>query len=93
MIYAAAEGSRDLGALTHANLLRSLYPDCRRVAEPATRRLYVLSHVNCPAILVECGFLSNMIDLEHLKDSSFQTGLAAVLMGSFLQYRSNTERI
>ena len=93
VIYAAAEGSRDLGALTHANLLRSLYPDCRRVAEPATRRLYVLSHVNCPAILVECGFLSNMIDLERLKDSSFQTGLAAVLMGSFLQFRSNTERI
>ena len=41
----------------------------------------------------ECGFLSNMIDLERLKDSSFQTGLAAVLMGSFLQFRSNTERI
>lgn len=93
VIYAAAEGSRELGTLTHTNLLRSLYPDCRRVSEPAAKRLYVLSHVNCPAILVECGFLSNIIDLEHLKDPGFQTGLAAVLMGSFLQFQSNTERI
>ena len=93
VIYAAAEGSRELGTLTHANLLHSLYPDCRRVSEPATKRLYVLSHVSCPAILVECGFLSNIIDLEHLKDPGFQTGLAAVLMGSVLQYQTNTERI
>ena len=93
VIYARAEGSRELGTLTHTNLLRSLYPECRRVAEPAEKRLYVLSHVSCPAILVECGFMSNLIDLQHLKDSSFQTGLAAVLLGSFLQYRINTERI
>ncbi|MDO4990054.1 MAG: N-acetylmuramoyl-L-alanine amidase [Eubacteriales bacterium] len=93
VIYAVAEGSRELGTMLQANLLRSLYPDCRRVAEPVTKRLYVLSHVNCPAVLVECGFMSNMIDLQRLKDSSFQVGLAAVLMGSFLQYRANTERI
>lgn len=93
VIYAAAEGSRELGTLTHTNLLRTLYPDCRRVSEPATRRLYVLSHVSCPAILVECGFLSNIIDLERLKDPAFQTSLAAVMMGSFLQFQDNTERI
>ena len=91
VIYAA--GSEAFGTLTHANLLRNLYPDCRRVAEPATKKLYVLSHVSCPAILVECGFMSNVLDLEHLKDPGFQTGLAAVIMASYLQFRANTERI
>lgn len=93
VIYAAGEESERLGALTHANLLKSLYPSCRRVAEPASRRLYVLSHVSCPAILVECGFLSNAIDLENLKKPGFQTALAGVIMASFLQFQSNTVRI
>ena len=93
VIYAGGGGSETLGLLTQANLLRSLYPDCRRVAEPSTKRLYILSHVSCPAILVECGFMSNMIDLQQLKDPGFQTGLAAVLMASYLQFQINTERI
>ena len=93
VIYAAGAGSDALGLLTQANLLRCLYPDCRRVAEPSTKRLYILSHVSCPAILVECGFISNMIDLEQLKDPGFQTGLAAVLLASFLQFQANTGRI
>ena len=93
VIFAAAEGSRELGTTMQANLLKNLYPDCRRVAEPATKRLYVLSHLSCPAILVECGFMSNMIDLQRLKDPAFQTGLAAVVMGTYLQYQENTKRI
>ena len=93
VIYASGDSSRTLGMLTHSNLLLSLYPDSRRVAEPASRQLYVLSHVDCPAILVECGFLSNPHDLERLKDPGFQIGLASVLIASYLQFQKNTERI
>ena len=93
VIYASGDSSRALGMLTHANILRSLYPDSRRVAEPASKQLYVLSHVDCPAILVECGFLSNPHDLERLKDPGFQIGLASVLIASYLQFQRNTERI
>ena len=93
VIYAAGKGSRELGSLTHSNLLAALYPESRRLAEPASRKLYILSHVDCPAILVECGFVSNTIDLENLKKPSYQTTLAAILMGSFLQYKQNTIHI
>ncbi len=93
VIYAAGEGSEELGVLTHANLLRLLYPNCRRVAEPATKRLYILSHLECPAILIECGFVSNPTDLENLKKPGYQTSLAAAIMGSYLQYVQNTVRI
>ena len=93
VIYAAGEESQQLGAITHANLISALYPKSRRVAEPAARKLYILSHLSCPAILVECGFVSNPIDLENLKKPAYQTSLAAILMGSYLQFRQNTVRI
>ena len=93
VIYADGEESREFGVITHANLLSALYPQSRRVAEPATKKLYILSHLSCPAILVECGFISNAIDLENLKKPGYQISLAAVLLGSYLQYRLNTVRI
>ena len=93
VIYAAGEGSQRLGSIMHENLLNILYPKCRRVAEPATKRLYILSRLTCPAVLVECGFVSNMIDLENLKKPAYQTSLAAIMMGSYLQYEQNTKRI
>lgn len=93
VIYAQGEESRELGTITHANLLGALFPQSRRVAEPATKKLYILSHLSCPAILVECGFVSNAIDLENLKKPGYQTSLAAIMMGSYLQYVQNTIRI
>ena len=93
VIYAAGQGSREFGMITHANLLNALYPKSRRVAEPATKRLYILSHLECPAILVECGFVSNAIDLENLKKPGYQISIAAILMGSYLQFSQNTVRI
>lgn len=93
VIYAPGEQSKLLGTMIHGNLLKSLYTDSRRVAEPSSGKLYILSHLDCPAILVECGFLSNAVDLANLKRPEFQISVAAVLMGSYLQYLVNTERI
>lgn len=90
VIYSSSDSSENLGKLTHQNLISSLYPDNRRVAEPASSKLYVLNHVSCPAILVECGFMSNLSDMGRLSDSSYQTSLSAVLMASYLQYKIGT---
>ena len=86
VMYAATQDSEEFGKLMHGNLIRSLAPENRRVAEPASKGLYILSHVSCPAVLVECGFMSNFSDMENLKTSGYQTSVAAVLMGSYLQY-------
>ena len=90
-MYAATQGSEEFGKLMHGNLIRSLAPENRRVAEPASKGLYILSHVSCPAVLVECGFMSNFSDMENLKTSGYQTSVAAVLMGSYLQYRTGIQ--
>lgn len=86
VIYSVNGKSELFGKLTHANLISCLDPENRRVAEPDKNKLYVLSNVKCPAILVECGFVSNYSDITKLTDNRYQTALATVLMSSYLQF-------
>lgn len=86
VLYASDTESRRLGELTHENLVHSLQPENRRVAVPASPGLYLTSHVTCPAILVECGFMSNLNDLLLLSDEQYQRSFAAVLLCSYLQF-------
>lgn len=41
--------------------------------------IYLLEHIQCPAILVECGFLSNPEEAALLQEPSYQKKLAAVI--------------
>ena len=86
VLYGSGTESHRLGELTHRNLVEALQPTNRRVAAPAPAELFLTSHVSCPVILVECGFLSNLSDLQLLSDPRYQSALAAVLISSFLQY-------
>ena len=88
VLYSAYPGSERFGKLCHANLVSCLEPENRRVAEPAPKKLYITANVKCPAILAECGFMSNPGDVERLCDAEYQTALAAVLLASYLQYIS-----
>ena len=91
VLYGPDDESRRLGELTHRNLIEGLQPENRRVAAPAPRELFLTSHVNCPVVLVECGFLSNLSDLQRLSDSRYQSGVAAVLLGSYLQFTDTSQ--
>lgn len=93
VIYSSHEESEKLGKLTHQNLISTLHPESRRLAEPSLDKNYVLSHVDCPAILIECGFVSNFSDMEKLRSNEHQTALATVIMASFLQYTENSRYI
>ncbi len=91
VLYSRYEGSDILGNLTHNNLVSCLDPENRRVAEPASEKLYITANAKCPGILVECGFMSNNFDVLQLKEDSYQSSLALVLMCSFLQYISEKQ--
>lgn len=91
VLYAATDGSRELGELTHEAIVSNLCPDNRRVASPVDKDIYIMRSAKCPAILVECGFISNEQELSLLLDGTYQTKLAAVLLTSYLQYESASE--
>lgn len=86
VLYAASDGSRELGELTHANLCAALCPDNRRVAAPAAEDIYLMRTARCTAILVECGFLSNREEAEKLATPEYQIRISAALLASYLQY-------
>ncbi|MCQ2420035.1 MAG: N-acetylmuramoyl-L-alanine amidase [Clostridia bacterium] len=57
----------------------------RRESKPASS-VYLMKHVNCPAILVECGFLSNPGEEKKLQESSYQKSIACALCISVNRY-------
>ena len=89
VLYAESNGSDALGTAMHDNLVAYLDPQNRRVAAPISDKIYLMREVKCPAVLVECGFLSNESECTKLKDSGYQTKLAAVIIASYLQYRQS----
>ena len=93
VIYSSKQESEELGKIVHENLIMQLNPDNRRIAEPAGDKYYLLSNAQCPAILVECGFMSNFSEMEKLKTPTYQSSISSVLIASFLQYIQNTRYI
>ena len=91
VLYATTDGSSELGEIAHTAITESLCPDSRRVAAPISRDIYLMRNVHCPAILVECGFISNAAELQKLQSGPYQTKLAALLLTSYLQYEGASE--
>lgn len=70
---------------TQQNLRDCLDPENDRQAKPISHNVYLMNHITCPAILVECGFLSNPGETAKLNDPGYQTKLALVIGASCLQ--------
>jgi N-acetylmuramoyl-L-alanine amidase len=49
----------------------------------------LLQHTVCPAVLVECGFLSNREEEARLQDSDYQKKLAAIISATVCCYIYN----
>ena len=48
--------------------------------------IYLMKNVQCPAILVECGFLSNRTETGQLLTGGYQLKLAVCIAAGFLQH-------
>ncbi len=86
VLYGFSEDSKLLGCHMHERLTELLEPDNRRVAAPVSEKIYLMKNIKCPAILVECGFLSNPEEAEMLKNSSYQAKLAMALVGAYSEF-------
>lgn len=53
--------------------------------------IYLMKHVSAPAVLVECGFLSNPEETIMLQDPSYQTKLAASIAAGYLRRLAGEE--
>jgi hypothetical protein len=60
-----------------ADEVKGSVPDAGNRTPKATDQLYLLSNITCPAVLVECGFLSNRPECERLCEKEYEKRLEA----------------
>ena len=63
-----------------------IQPENTRVVKQGTDSTYLLKNAVVPAIIVECGFLSNKAELEKLKDDNYQSQMAFAVVGGIMNY-------
>ena len=85
VFYNAVEGAQALAEQTQQQLNQSINLENEKAAKEIDSSIYLMQHVNCPAILIECGFLSNAAETQLLQDVHYQTKLAAVIVSGILQ--------
>lgn len=84
VFYAPTEGSQALAEHVQAGIRGCLQPDNERVVKQIPDTVYLMNHITCPAILIECGFLTNPEEEAKLRDENYQKQLAAVIASAWL---------
>lgn len=74
---------------TQETLRLSLDPKNTRKAARIPTTVYLMNHITCRAILVECGFLSNPTEDSLLQTVNYQLKISAALAGSYLSYQES----
>ena len=72
-----------------ANSIQAALNGCINIGNEKTetaipKSVYIMSHVNCDAVLVECGFLSNAEETQLLQQEDYQRKLAAAIVCGYL---------
>ena len=80
-----------LAKLMHERLLTTLQSDNKRPMKEASGNIYLLYHTAAPAVLVECGFLSNPEEEALLGTEVYQDKIAALFAESILAYINEKE--
>lgn len=68
-----------------SNVKKTLQSENNREIKKSGSSIYVLDRLDCPAILIECGFMSNPEELALLCDDTYLTELAFVISASIIQ--------
>lgn len=84
VFFSPGEESRMLAVHTQEVLRLALDPDNSREAAQIPESVYLMNHIDCRAILVECGFLSNPAEDALLQTGGYQTKIATALAAAYL---------
>lgn len=85
VFYAGTERSRELGELTQSILRQTLDSENHRQSKRSSS-VYLMEQINCPGILVECGFLSNPREEQLLCQSDYQLKIACAIGASMARF-------
>lgn len=83
------ERSKELAEAIQTTVTLTLQRKNDRVVKKSGSGIYLLYHAKIPAVLVECGFISNSDEVKKLKDESYRMKLAILIADGLLKYLSN----
>lgn len=84
VFYAPTAGSNVLAEHIQNAVRTQLQPDNERVVKEIPDTVYLMNHISCTGVLVECGFLTNPEEEARLRTAEYQKQLAAVIAGAWL---------
>lgn len=85
VFYGTVEPSAALARSVQAALNAAVNTDGAKQEKQIEPTIYLMKNVPCPAILVECGFLSNAEETALLRQGEYQLRLAAAIAAGLLQ--------
>ncbi len=86
-----AQNSAVLAKYIQNSVVSLLQPDNHRMTKEAGSDIYLLYQTKVPAVMVECGFLSNPADLSELKTEKYQSRIAFAVYSGITQYINSSE--
>lgn len=90
VFYREGEESLALAEAIQNALREGLDPDNGREPTRIPSSVYLMAHITCPAVLVECGFLSNPEEEAKLMTEEYQIQLAVCMTSALLESKQNT---
>ena len=78
VFYHSDEKSLSLASALQNNFIQTLNPSSKRKPK-AAQGIYLMEHISCPGILIECGFLTNAQEEARLKSADYQKQLCCVI--------------
>lgn len=87
VFYGTQEGSDALAHSVQEMLNRSVNAGNEKGEKKIDPTIYLMNHATAPAILVECGFLSNAAETALLKEENYQQTLAVVIAAGILNVK------
>ena len=85
VFYAPTEGSQMIAKSMQTSFIKTLNPHSHRQEKKADS-IYLMQHINCPGVLVECGFLSNPQEEYLLRTKDYQQKVCCVIACTISNY-------
>lgn len=79
--------SKELAEILQATIINNLQHENHRKIKPSGTNIFILYKAIKPAVMIECGFVSNANDLYNLKDNLYQNKLAFTISQAIVNYK------
>ncbi len=80
------EKSKEIASRIQNSIVTAVQPENKREIKPAGKNIYLLYNSSVPALIIECGFLSNANEAKKLSDEEYQKKLAFAIYCGLMDY-------